>query len=394
MIKDLRNNYNKLFRQENYESFINYIQELSGGLLDFRVSETPLFCDEKFTLKLIEASALIIDKIKTSDFLEFSNKAVPEKYYIPNETTHPLFFQIDFGVAENINGEILPQLIELQGFPSLYAYQAYLAKAVDEKLAGIPEGFVSYFNGLDFNSYLKLLNDSILGGHNPKNVVLLEIAPELQKTRIDFHFTKQISGIEILDVDEVYEDEHKLYYFKGNERIYIERIYNRVIFDEAEAKNVRFSFNYKKPFDVEWAGHPNWFFRLSKHTLPFLKNDYVPESFFLNDVDINQIVLEDFVLKPLFSFAGSGVKIDISKEDIERIENPENYILQKKVNYLPIIETPAGNAKAEIRMMFIWDKEPILVNNLLRTSKGKMMGVDFNKGKTWIGSNLMLHPEI
>jgi hypothetical protein len=100
----------------------------------------------------------------------------------------------------------------------------------------------------------------------------------------------------------------------------------------------------------------------------------------------------------LYSFAGEGVEVDVTKEMLDKITSSSNlpagqdYILQKKIEYAPLVETPDGFAKAEIRMMFIWNDKPLLVNNLVRMSKGKMMGVAFNKDKTWVGSSLAYHP--
>ena len=93
----------------------------------------------------------------------------------------------------------------------------------------------------------------------------------------------------------------------------------------------------------------------------------------------------------MYSFAGLGVEVDLTKEKLDEIKNKENYILQHKIEYAPVIETPDDFSKVEIRMMFFWDEKPMLVNNLVRMSKGKMMGVDFNKNKTWVGSNSAFH---
>jgi hypothetical protein len=100
--------------------------------------------------------------------------------------------------------------------------------------------------------------------------------------------------------------------------------------------------------------------------------------------------LENYVLKPLFSFAGQGVVIDIQPADLSAIKDPENWVLQRKVKYADVIETPNGAAKAEIRIFYFWkdgDARPIATNNLARLSKGKMIGVRYNNGKDWVGGS-------
>ena len=82
-------------------------------------------------------------------------------------------------------------------------------------------------------------------------------------------------------------------------------------------------------------------------------------------------------------------------EKLKGLTKPHEWILQKKVRYAEFVPTVEGRrSKAELRMMFVWpdgDARPTLVNNLVRMSQGKMMGVDFNKDKTWVGSSIALH---
>ena len=86
-----------------------------------------------------------------------------------------------------------------------------------------------------------------------------------------------------------------------------------------------------------------------------------------------------------------GVNINVSKEDIEAIQKPSEWILQRKANYVPAIVSPNEPVKCEIRMMLVWPKgwaRPILVNNLVRLSKGIMVGVRYNKDKDWVGASV------
>jgi hypothetical protein len=172
----------------------------------------------------------------------------------------------------------------------------------------------------------------------------------------------------------------------------IRRIYNRVIIDEFARKEARANFDFRDELDVEWVGHPNWYFRMSKFSLPFLKHRTVPRAWFLDQLSEYPEDLDKFVLKPLFSFAGSGVKVSVTREDLDAVPASErsDYLLQEKVNYAPVIETPDEPSKVEIRLMFVWPAgaaEPVAVTTLTRLSKGAMMGVDFNKNKTWVGSS-------
>lgn len=392
MIPELRKKFNNGFSEKVYQEYLDDLNSVLKYPTDFRVCETPLFLSQDLTSELIKASDDIVKQIQDKDFLNRSKQAIPQHLLVPNDFEHPPFLQIDFAITQN-EDKFLPKLIELQAFPSLYGYQVYLDEAIRRHYE-IPGGFNSYFSDMNKDSYQKLLKECIVGKHNPENVILLEIEPEKQKTRIDFAATEELTGITTVCLSKIKKHGKKLFYLKDGKKIEVKRIYNRVIFDELERKNLKFDFNFKDEIDAEWAGHPNWFFKISKFSLPLLKGKYVPECYFLNELENYPDTLNDFVLKPLFSFAGLGVEVEVTKEKLNDIENKSNYILQQKVDYAPLIETPDGFSKVEIRMMFLWknkNEKPLLVNNLIRTSKGKMMGVDFNKNKTWIGSSIAYH---
>ncbi len=391
MVNELRENFNNKFRTENYKKLLADIEDTVQHKLDFRICETPLFIDEKFTKTLIDAGNEIISAIQTKEFKEASENAVPRNLVVPNEDEHPMFLQVDFAITMDEHGDFLPQLIELQGFPSLYGFQSF----IDEKIRNnfdIPEKLTPYFNGLNQESYIELLRKTMIGETDPKHVILLEIDPYKQKTWIDFHITHNLLGIKPICISDVIAKGEKLFYSENGIEIQIKKIYNRVIFDELETTKIKSGFDFHKEYDVQWLGHPNWFFKVSKYSLPLISSKYSPKSFYLDKVDLDSINLADYVLKPLYSFAGAGVKLDFTREELDEIKEKQNYILQKKVEYVPIIKTPDGLAKAEIRLMFLWDDKPMLINNLLRVSKGKMIGVDFNKNKTWVGASIVYHP--
>lgn len=392
MITKLREQFNAQFSEVRYQAFLDELNSILKYPTDFRVCETPLFLSDDFNDELLKACDDIVSQLITEDFKKNSVNAIPKHLIVPNDTDHPVFLSLDFAITKD-NEKFVPKLIELQGFPTLYGYQYFLNRMV-KKYFDIPDLFTPYYSGLDEDEYVDLLEKIILANEDPENVILLEIEPHKQKTRIDFAAMEKLIGIPEVCVTDLIKKGRKLFYKKNGNEIEIKRIYNRVIFDELERKQIESSFSFLDEADVHWVGHPNWFFRISKFSLPQLKGKYVPECYYLNQLEKYPDDLSQFVLKPLFSFAGLGVDVDVSKDKLDKITDRENYILQQKVEYAPVIKTPDDYSKVEIRMMYLWEegaKKPELVMNLIRTSKGKMMGVDFNKNKTWVGSSLAYH---
>ncbi len=393
MVSTVRNAFNPSFTWEKYQEYLHQLNFPHPGQLDFRIAETPVFCDKVFTDKMIAACESIVDVIVSPGFNEESEKAIPKALNVPGKNKISNFIAFDFGVCENEQGELEPQLIEMQGFPTLFAFQVWQAECA-RKVYSIPEGYDNYLNGFNKESYLQLLREIILGEHSPENVILLEIFPEKQKTRIDFFFTKDYTGIEQICITKLIKKGRKLYYMKDGNETEVKRIYNRVIFDDLQQQTPEVQEKGKvllEDIDAEWVPHPNWFFRISKYTLPFIKHRYVPETRFLSEINEIPADLENYVLKPLFSFAGQGVIIDVTAEDIDKVAEPHNWILQRKVNYANAIKTPDGLAKAEVRIFYFWkdgEARPVATNNLARISKGKMIGVRYNQDKTWVGSSL------
>lgn len=387
MISTYRKKFNQEFSQEKYNQIKEYLKQKSGLEPTFRISESPLFLTKDFEAKLIEASESIIDQIKAlpPDVLQ---KAIPDNCRVPNDTEKPHFFTIDFGICKNENGETEPQLIELQAFPSLYAFQRVFEDAFCDVYPFLSE-LRNTISQEDFKNHLKGL---IVGEENPENVVLLEIYPEKQKTAIDFALTEKLLGIKTVCLTRVKKNGRKLYYENEGQLTEIKRIYNRVIFDELDRiPNLKTEFDFREDIDVKWITHPNWFFKISKFLLPILQHRFVPKSYFLNEFPETED-LKNFVLKPLFSFAGSGVNLNPTQEITDAIEDKQNYILQRKVEYAPIFEDINGDfSKAEIRLLYIWPENndrPILMENLARMTKAAMVNVDFNKKDAiWIGSS-------
>lgn len=390
MIPAQRQKYNQQFTEEKYQRFIKNL-EAGYPEIPFRVAETPIFIPKALKEKLIAAGNEIVNLIKQPNFKALTQNAIPKQWNVPNENNQPHFLTFDFGICKNEAGELTPMLIEMQGFPSLYGFQNHLAKTYRESF-DLDNTTNHFLNGFDEEKYTALLKKVIIGKHQPHEVALMDVDAQNQKTAIDFFVTQKMLGIKILALEDIKQVGKQLFYEEDGKQIQLKRIYNRLIFDEIADNETIFknSFDPREELEIEWVTHPNWFYRISKYTMPFLDSEFVPETRFLNQLDSIPSDLENYVLKPLFSFAGMGVIIDVSVVDIENIKDPENWILQRKVAYEPAVQALDGGVKAEIRLMYLWadDEEPQLCINLGRLSRGKMIGVRYNADFDWVGGTI------
>ncbi len=396
MVPDLRKTFNQSFTTEKYETFLADLNSKHPGAIEFRVAETPVFIDKSFTKKLTDACESIIDVITDPSFKKMTERAIPASDRVPNENNRSHMIAFDFGICVNDQNELEPQLIEMQGFPTLFGFQVYYPDIL-YKHFDIPSNFTQYLGNYTRTSYLQDLKEIILGNVPAENVILLEIKPHEQKTRIDFYCTQDYLGIQPVCITDLIKEGKKVYYIneQSKQKTEVKRIYNRVIFDDLHASKEKLGnfLDITQDLDVVWVPHPNWFYRISKFTLPFINHPYIPQTFFLNEIKQLPGDLENYVLKPLFSFAGQGVVIDVTRADIDGVKDPENWILQRKVKYADVIPTPDVPAKAEIRMMYLWKDNwdrPRAAINLSRLSKGKMIGVRYNKDKEWVGGSVCL----
>jgi hypothetical protein len=390
----LRSRFNADFSAEKYAALLHCINTSVHWPADFRISETPIFLTREFRDEAVAAAQMIAAQTRTPEFSRHAANAIPAGLEVPNESPHPEFLIIDLGICEE-QGRLVPRLIELQAFPSLFAFQFMLLGCMRRSFPAIPANWTSALSGLHDHEYLELLRRTIIGEANPENVILLEIEPEKQKTRIDFACTEVLLGIRSVCLTTVKKKGRQLFYHLDGREVRIERIYNRVIFDELERRpDLKVPFRFQEELDVKWIAHPNWYYRISKHSLPFMKTPHTSPAYFADEFPSGES-LGDYVLKPLYSFAGLGVDMEPTAEKIAALAQPHAWILQKKVNYAAFVPTVDGpKSKAELRMMFLWpdgSADPILVNNLVRMSQGQMMGVNFNKEKTWVGSSIALH---
>ena len=398
MIPSLRKAFNDGFTPGKYQDFLRRIDAASGTHVEFRLSETPCFFPKPLLDRMAaDGQALIRQLVDNPAYRAKSDDAVPAEFKVPNEAPHPMFVQVDFGLVRDASGDLQPKLVELQAFPSLYAYQGPLAEAYVEAYGLAAPGFLPpasgrlkyLLSGLEPSSYRELLRRAIVGTHDPENVILLEIDPLHQKTLPDFLLTEKSLGIRTVDIRDVKKEGSRLYYERGGKRVPIERIYNRAIVDELERKQVKLAFDWRDELKVEWAGHPNWYFRISKFSIPYLKHSSVPKTWFLDRLQEIPADLQNYALKPLYSFAGLGVVIAPTKADIAAIPADKRpfYILQERMHFEPVIETPFGATKAEVRVMYVWLDELTPVLTIIRTGRGLMMGVDHNKNMEWVGAS-------
>ncbi|AXY78296.1 hypothetical protein D3H65_31775 [Paraflavitalea soli] len=392
MVPELRKVYNETFKVEQFNAFLKALNSKYPGAIEFRLAETPVFADKAFAQKMFDACESIIDVITDPSFKTITERSIPVAERVPNENGHAHMIAFDFGVCANEEGVLEPQLIEMQGFPTLFGFQAWYPDLMRQYFP-VPDNYSQYLNGLNHDSYLQQLKEVIMGDLPVENVILLEIKPHEQKTKIDFYCTQEYLGIEPVCITDLIQEGKKLYYLKDGQQTQVKRIYNRMIFDDLRAQKASLGkfVDITQDLEVEWVPHPNWFYRISKFTLPFIRHPYVPATWFLNELKQVPADLENYVLKPLFSFAGQGVVIDVTPEHITNTKDPENWILQRKVKYAEVIPTPDVPAKVEIRIMYLWKDgwdRPRPAINLARLSKGKMIGVDYNKDKEWVGGSV------
>ena len=395
MIPSLRRAYNAAYTEEKYRAYRARLEAEAGCEIPFPLAETPVFLPPELRDEMVSASLEIWRQLTTPEALKRSEAAVPARFDVPGCDERPLFAVTDFAVTRGAGGRLEPKLIELQGFPSLYAFQIFQSRALAD-LASAAGPLDWFLSDLDFESYRRVLGEAILAGLPPENVILLDIDPPHQKTYVDFALTEKLWDVRAVCPTNVEKRGRELWYDRDGKKTRILRIYNRVIFDELVRKKIALPFDFRDPLDVSWAGHPNWYFRFSKHSLPFLAHPAVPEARFLSDLAAPPPDPENWVLKPLFSFAGGGVRVDVNASDIAAVPREERprTLLMRKVDYAPAIETTDGNfSKVEVRILFVWkDGEPLPVTTLARLSQGKMMGVAFNRDRTWVGSSGCLWP--
>jgi hypothetical protein len=398
-----RQYFNRSFSTDLCGSYQDEVSRRLKSRFEFRLAETPVFLPDDLRNRLCQAAREILAQLGEKTRLDLMKAAIPPKWNTPGMDALPSFTQIDFAIVRTSGGLLEPRLIELQGFPSLTAMQVIQRDVWNEtlqKMPGLEGSWSCWFSGMDRKRFLELARSTILGTHDPEQVILMDLNPRTQKTWPDFYATRLLFGIEAVCPTQLIKSVRKLYR-RGQDGVLIpvRRIYHRVVFDELIQKQIQLPFEYCEELDVEWTPHPNWFWAWSKYSLPFLDHPAVPRAILLSDLPRLPHDLSGYVLKPLYSFAGGGVNVTPKLEDIESIPFKERHAwcLQKKIVYEPALRAiDGGGVKVEVRMMFLKpdnEAQPILAQNLCRLSRGAMMGVDFNKNFTWVGSSVGLWRE-
>jgi hypothetical protein len=437
VIPELRNHFNRTFTPERYAALRSLTEERCGTKVEYRVAETPVF----LPLLLLEAMAsegaeLLRTLLEMPAYLAAARKAIPAGYEIAGDSTHPHFLTADFALVREKPGNLAPRLVEIQAFPSVFGYQDELSAAYRDVFA-LPQSLGYYLSGLDQAGYWSLLGQTILGKHSPDNVVLLELDPLHQKTLPDFLVTSRRLGIAIVDIRSLEPVGNKLHYRNAaGQLVPIHRIYNRTIADELMARDVHLPFDLTHPWEVEWAGHPNWYFMVSKFSLPWLStpaltspaqanqqgaqsgpspHPVVPPAVFLDDFlegpgraalaaagvplpgdSGPDTAYGELLLKPLFSFAGKGIQFDPTQSELEAIPRARRgeFLLQQRMRFEHTIDTPSGLTQAEIRILYVWPDGGSLTPaiSLVRLGRGKMMGVDHNRNQDWVGASAAFFP--
>jgi hypothetical protein len=360
------------------------------------VAETPVFLPEAMVAEMAEAGAAMTHQlVGDAEYLRMADETIPPAFRVANCDAHPNFMTADFGLVREPDGRLTPRLVELQAFPSVYGYQSILADEYKRCFDLDPR--LECFLGADEEQYWETMRQVVVGNHAPENVILLEVTPEQQKTVPDFRVHEDRLGIRMVDITAVRQRGRRLLYDRDGVETPVERIYNRAIVDEMMRKNIKSGFDLTTDLDVVWAGHPNWYFKISKFSIPFLQHPFVPPSVFLDEWmhgEHRDRLPEDrseWILKPLFSFAGKGIEFAPSDDLLQSIppQQRRDYLLQQRMHFAQTVETPFGPTQAEIRILYVWPQDGALrpINTLVRLGRGKMMGVDHNRDQLWVGGS-------
>ena len=394
--------FNAAFSEARYARYHEDLVARTGGReIGFRLAETPVFLPPELRERCVRTADEIVAQLVRPEAIATMRAAIPGTHHVPAETPLPSFGIIDFALVEEADGSLGPRLIEIQGFPSLVAFEIVQSEAWArelERMPGLSGDWSPFFGGRSREQALALVRSTIVGAHDPAHVVLVDIDPPAQKTSCDFRATKTLFGVDAVCPTRLIKRGRRLFRRGEDGReLPVERIYWRIVIDELEKKGIELPFDLRDDLDVEWTPHPNWFFIWSKYSLPYLDHPAVPRTRLLSSVAaLPADLTERYVLKPLFSFAGGGVNIAPTPADVAAIPPGlrEAWCLQEKIAYAPALRAvDGGGVKVELRMMYLRPddaRELVPVLNLCRLSRGAMIGVDFNKDMTWVGSSVAI----
>ena len=213
----LRSRFNADFTPDKYEALLRCVNETEKWPADFRISETPIFLTRDFTDDVTRARDEIVDLTRTPEFARHAADAIPAGLEVPNETAHPNFLVVDFGICE-IDGRLVATADRAAGVSQPLRFPTARLHCLRKAYPAIPRNWTSSFGGMKDEAYLKLLRRIILGDSNPENVILLEIEPEKQKTRIDFACTETLLGVRPVCLTKISKRGRQLFYERDGAR--------------------------------------------------------------------------------------------------------------------------------------------------------------------------------
>jgi len=393
----IRSRFNAAWTPDLYRHVKTDLARRLACKVPFPVAETPIFLPLDAVERFQGAGEDLMEQLESPAFIAKSEQSVPKEFRSGGRGPLPQFAQLDFAVVRAPDGTFVPKLVELQGFPSLYGFQIMLADVWASHitlLPGLPDRWRLFYSGIDRYRAMALLREAILGGHEPDEVCLLDIDPATQKTMPDFAVTQRWFGVDPICLTELIREGDRIFRRKEGKLVPVRRIYHRIVFDELKRSGKALPFDVREPLEVEWAPHPAWFYAWSKNSLFDLHHPCVPKTLRVSELDTIPDDLSGYVLKPLYSFAGGGVNVEPTPAAVRAIpeEEREGWVLQERIEYADAFHTPRGEpVKAELRLMYVRpdDHEHMtLLMTLGRLSRGKMMGVDFNKDLDWTGASV------
>src|SRR5437868_6021218 len=172
MHPELRASFNADFSPDKYAALLRCVNETERWPADFRISETPIFLTNEFSQEVQRAAHTVVDLVRAPEFAIHSRHAIPPGLEVPNEPSHPNFLVVDFGICAE-GDRLVPRLIELQAFPSLFGFQLLLLHCLRNAYPAIPGNWTSSFGGIKDEQYIELLRRTILGDVSRDNVILL-----------------------------------------------------------------------------------------------------------------------------------------------------------------------------------------------------------------------------
>jgi len=309
--------------------FKSLFPELSGFTLFKATSSEVFLFPKELKSELIEAATGITNQLFSSRVLTLAESNITDNSNILDFRSYknlpePYFMTIDLAYAPG--GGTNFKLIEAQAFLSIsHMFFEHYSKLLD----------LNRDVFLNFEAYQHFLR-KIQNNHS----ILLEDCPWEQKTAIDFHLLQKQASIEVLNFRGIL----------GSHALKEKLIYNRLIFADLTAQefaNAKISLSGLP--NARWLHHPDWYYFVSKSSLPYITSPWAAQSFLVADKPLNfEPKSNAWVLKPLFDYGCSGVNLNPSRTDIENVDAPKEWLLQQKIE---LKHLPGTELFGEIRVV-------------------------------------------